>query len=101
MRIFKHISLIILTILIWTAFIGYGFIDGFLLRPITSEDTSEAFIKAVQIKIENEFVGNLAMTLIENGKVSKNFFYSIDQPVNENTIFPVASVSKWVTATAG
>lgn len=98
MRTFKYIALIFLAILIWTAFIGYGFIDGFLLKPITSKNTSEAFIKATKEKIDNEFVGNFAMTLIENGEISKNFFYSVDKPVNENTIFPVASISKWVTS---
>lgn len=98
MKTFKHIIFIILAILIWTAFIGYGFIDGFLLRPITSKNTSDAFIEATKEKIDEEFVGNFAMTLIENGKISKDFFYSIDQPVNKNTVFPVASVSKWVTS---
>ena len=98
MRTFKYIALIFLAILIWTAFIGYGFIDGFLLKPITSKNTSEAFIKATKEKIDNEFVGNFAMTLIENGEISKYFFYSVDKPVNENTIFPVASISKWVTS---
>ncbi len=98
MRIFKRITLVFLAILIWTAFIGYGFIDGFLLRPITSEDTSEAFIEAVKEKIADEYVGNLAMVLIENGKASKDFFYSIDKPVNEKSGFPIASISKWVTS---
>jgi CubicO group peptidase (beta-lactamase class C family) len=98
MRKFKHIALIILVILSWTAFIGYGFIDGFLLRPITTQNTSEAFVEATKEKIDNEFVGNFAMTLIENGKVSKDFFYSIDKSVNKNTVFPVASISKWVTS---
>ncbi len=98
MKRFKRIILIIFVILIWTAFIGYGFIDGFLLKPITSKNTSVAFIEAVKEKIEDEFVGNFAMVLIENGKISKDFFYSIDQPVNKHTVFPVASISKWVTS---
>ena len=88
MKIFKFISIIIIAILIWTAFIGYGYKDGFLLRPITSENTPDAFIKATNEKIENEFVGNFAMTLIENGKISKTFF-SIDKPVDKNTVFQV------------
>ncbi|WP_111709904.1 serine hydrolase domain-containing protein [Lutibacter citreus] len=98
MRTFKYITLIILTILIWTAFIGYGTMNGFILKPITSQKTSEAFIEATKEKIDNEFVGNFAMTLIENGKISSNFFYSVDKPVNENTVFPVASISKWITS---
>lgn len=98
MRIFKQVTLIILAILFWTAFIGFGFIEGFLLSAFTSKNTSEAFIEATEEKIGEEFVGNFAMTLIENGKVSQDFSYSIDQPVDENTVFQVASVSKWVTA---
>jgi CubicO group peptidase (beta-lactamase class C family) len=98
MKIFKQIALIILIILVWLAFIGYGFVDGFLLRAITAENTSEAFIEATKEKIDGEFVGNFAMVLIEDGAVSKDFFYSIDQPVDKNTVFPVASVSKWITS---
>ena len=98
MKTFKKVALIVLALLIWTAFIGYGFMNGFLLKPITSEKTSEAFIEATKEKIAEEFVGNFAMTLIENGKISKNFFYSIDKSVNENTVFPVASISKWITS---
>ena len=72
--------------------------NGFILKPITSESSSEAFIEAAKEKIDTEFVGNFAMVLIEDGKVSKDYFYAVDQPINENTSFPVASVSKWVTS---
>ncbi len=98
MKKIKRIALVFLAMLSWTAFIGYGFIDGFLLKPITSKSTPQAFIEATQKKIDEQFVGNFAMTIIENGKVSEDHFYSIDKPVNKNTIFQVASVSKWVTA---
>jgi CubicO group peptidase (beta-lactamase class C family) len=94
----RKIALIVLILLTWTAFVGYGFIDGFLLRPITSKNTSEAFIDVIKDKIDDEFVGNFAMTLIEDGKISKDFFYSVDKPVNGHTLFPAASVSKWVTS---
>jgi CubicO group peptidase (beta-lactamase class C family) len=98
MKKLKYIALLSFALLSWTAFIGYGFIDGFLLKPITSENTSEAFIEAAKEKIEQESVGNFAMTLIEDGNVSKDFFYFIDQPVNEKSLFPVASISKWITS---
>ncbi len=98
MKIFKRIAIVVLALLIWAAFIGYGFINGFLLKPLTSQNTSEGFIEAVKEKIDESFVGSLAITLIENGKVSKNFFYSIDKPINEKTVFPVASISKWITS---
>ncbi len=98
MKALKRTGIILLIILLWTAFIGYGFMNGFLLKPITSENTSEAFIEVAKEKTETEFVGNLAMVLIEDGKISKDFFYTSGKPVNETTVFPVASISKWVTS---
>ncbi|CAA6830082.1 MAG: D-alanyl-D-alanine carboxypeptidase (EC [uncultured Aureispira sp.] len=98
MKILKRIALLVFVLLIWTAFVAYGIIDGCLLKPITAKNTSEAFIEAAKTKIEQEFVGNFAMTLIEDGNVSNDFFYSIDQPVNEQSLFPVASISKWITS---
>ncbi len=73
--------------------------NGFLLKPLTSENTSEGFIEAVKERSEQEeFVGNLAMVLVEDGKVSKEHFDSIDQPIDGQTIFRVASISKWITS---
>lgn len=98
MRNFKYISLVFLVVLIWTAFIGFGFMNGFLLRPITSEKSPESFVEVVEESVAEEFVGNFAMTLIEDGEVVQDLFYSVGQPVHENTVFPVASISKWVTS---
>ena len=85
-------------LLIWTAIVHFGTNNGLLLKPITSENTSTSFIEATKAKLENEFVGNLAMVLIEEGEVSNDFYYSIDEPIDKHTIFQMASVSKWVTA---
>jgi CubicO group peptidase (beta-lactamase class C family) len=98
MKNFKYFAYTTLAIILWTIFMGYGFIDGFLLRPITSKKTPESFINAAKEQMAHEFVGNLAMILIENGEISNSFFYSIDKPVNKNTAFPVASISKWVSS---
>ncbi|MFK7953832.1 MAG: serine hydrolase domain-containing protein [Ekhidna sp.] len=99
MRAFKNIALIVLIMLIWSAFIGYGFIDGFLLKPIASDETVEAFLTAAKKKIDSEYVGNLGMSIIENGEVVETYFHSSDdKTVNGNSAFPVASISKWVTA---
>ncbi|EAZ80864.1 serine hydrolase domain-containing protein [Algoriphagus machipongonensis] len=98
MRTFKYIALLFLAILIWTAFIGLGFVEGFLLKGITSKDSPEGFIEATKERIAEEFVGNFAMILIENGEISEELTYSVDRPVNDQSIFPVASISKWITS---
>lgn len=99
MKTLKYIALIIVAIIIWTACIFYGGLsNGFLLKPINKEDTNASFLAATQEKIEEEFVGNLAMTIIDNGKISETYFHSMDEPIDDTTVFQVASVSKWVTA---
>ena len=98
MKKIKRIALVLLALVIWTAFVGFGFIDGFLLRPITSKNTSDSFINATQEVVDQEFVGNFAMTLIENGEVSQEYFYAQQGNVDQNTVFPVASISKWITS---
>jgi CubicO group peptidase (beta-lactamase class C family) len=98
MKTIKSILLITASILAWTAFVGYGTFSGFLVRPITKGSSSASFIEATKERIGNEFVGNMAMVLIENGAISKDFFYSIDKPVNKHTVFQMASVSKWITS---
>lgn len=98
MKKLKRILLVVFLLMVWTAFIGYGFMNGFLLRPITSENTTAAFVEATKTKIDQEFVGNLAMILLENGEVVETYCYSVDQAVTDKFIFPVASISKWLTS---
>ncbi len=94
----RKIALVTLVILVWSAFVAYGFIDGFLLRSISSNCTPAAFVKAVEEQIKDESVGNFAMILIENGEIAETHYHTIDQTVDQNTLFPVASISKWVTS---
>jgi len=98
MKTYQFIAALVFVLLIWAAIIGYGFVSAFLLKPLTADKTPTGFVDAVKEKIQEEFVGNLAMVLIEKGEVAKDYYYSIDQPVNENTVYQVASVSKWVTS---
>lgn len=98
LKAFKRISLVLLILLIWTLFVAAGLMKGFLLRPLTAEKSPEAFIAAVKEKIGDEFVGNLAMVLIEDGEIAEDFYHSIDKPITANTVFPVASISKWITS---
>ena len=42
--------------------------------------------------------GNVAFVLIESGKVFDENFTSVGQAVDRDTLFQVASMSKWITA---
>ncbi|PTB97338.1 serine hydrolase [Marivirga lumbricoides] len=98
MKKLKTIGAIAFTILAWTVFIGMGFINGYLLQSIKSNNTAEGFIEACNEYPEKEFLGSQALVLIEGGKVAAKDFYSLNEAVDDQTVFPVASISKWVTA---
>lgn len=72
--------------------------QGWIHRAITNDKSTDAFEAAVRKKLTEEFVGNFAMAIINNGEVSTTIFHSAAKPVDQNTIFQVASLSKFVTA---
>lgn len=98
MKTLKIALIIFAAMIAWTAFLFYGLTSGFLLRGITGGDTPEDFITAAEERLGQEYAGNMAMALIDNGEVVGTSFYSEDQPVTDSTAFLVASLSKWVTA---
>ncbi len=98
MKKLKQIGTILFFLLLWTGFIGYGFIDGFLLRPLTKDKSATGFLEASKEIIQNTSVGNLGFVLIEDGQIANEFYYSKGRQVDQNTMFPVASISKWVTS---
>ncbi|MEL6562412.1 MAG: serine hydrolase [Bacteroidota bacterium] len=98
MRIFKYVVLILLAIAGLAVFMITGISEGFLLRSIAADDSPKAFAVAAEALAKQEFVGNLALTIVHDGEVVENYFYSKDQQIDEYTIYQMASVSKWVTA---
>lgn len=97
-RILKYSVITILMPIFWIAFTYYGFVNGWFHTPITTQNTTQAFIEAVETEIEKEFVGNYAMAVFENGKLVDELFYSKGAPVNKHTLFQVASLSKFISA---
>ncbi|MBK6705926.1 MAG: beta-lactamase family protein [Caulobacteraceae bacterium] len=53
---------------------------------------------AAVARIDHENAGNAAFVLLDDGRVVAEHFQSIGEPVDRDTLFQVASLSKWVTA---
>ncbi|HAA17363.1 MAG TPA: serine hydrolase [Cytophagales bacterium] len=100
MKKIKTIVGVILFMAAWTAFVWLGFVQGYLLQSINSRNTPQGFVEASKGILETEYVGNLALALVENWVVSETYFHTNDNHalLNEQSAFPVASISKWVTA---
>jgi CubicO group peptidase (beta-lactamase class C family) len=97
-RFLKYFIATLLAIACWTVIAFFGTKLGCMHTPISSERTTEAFTKAVSNELEKEFVGNFALAIIEDGEVISETFHTAGKPVSRNTVFQVASLSKWVSA---
>jgi CubicO group peptidase (beta-lactamase class C family) len=94
--IWRTLAVCLLLILLWLiAMIGAG-LTGFGRLQI-DEPGSAAFVAASR-RMLADHKGNLAMVLIEDGRVAGSYAMSAGAPVSEETLFQVASVSKWVAA---
>jgi len=97
-RILKYVIITVLTLTVWAVIIFLGTKNGWWHKPITDQNNTEAFIDATNEKINSQFVGNYAMAIMKNGIVENEKFYSAGQKVDRNTVFQVASLSKWISA---
>jgi CubicO group peptidase (beta-lactamase class C family) len=73
-------------------------VDGWFHQSIAVKNSSQAFISAIESEIDKQFVGNFAMASMKNGIVEYEKFHSVGKPVDRNTVFQVASLSKWISA---
>jgi len=82
----------------WIAFVVVSAFYGLWMSPIaTTGDTEDFFRKASEILVE-ENQGNAAFLLIEDGKITNEFYSTSNDPIDRDTVFLTASMSKWLTA---
>ncbi|NQV52848.1 MAG: beta-lactamase family protein [Flavobacteriales bacterium] len=96
--ILKYILLTLSLAILWAVLVFLGTKNGWWHQAIADEADSEAYIPAVKEKINAQFVGNFALATLENGSVEDELFHSEGNPVDRNTVFQVASLSKWISA---
>ncbi len=97
-RFLKYLVLTALLTVFYIMIIFLGTDKGWWHKPFTNEKEPIAFEESVQAKLQNEYVGNLAMAVFENGVLAKESFHSKGKAVDRNTVFQVASLAKFVSA---
>lgn len=98
MKLMRVAGTTALLIILWASVVGYGVLAGWWHRQIAPSGDAKGFMVAAQSLISNEPHGDLAIALISNGRVVDEYFASLQGTVNRQTVFPVASMSKWMTA---
>lgn len=96
------LSVLVVTILsgMWGGLRFFALMEGWLLEPWAETENTVAFAKYLKSEVNDNFRGNAAYALIERGEIVDTHFVSTGKPVDEQSVFGVASVSKWVTAMA-
>jgi CubicO group peptidase (beta-lactamase class C family) len=94
----RFVLLTLLALIVWAVVFLGGTIAGLWRQPIATPGDTRTFLNAAIARIEQEHKGNVALALVERGRSVGGHFVSIGKPVDENTRFQVASLSKWITA---
>ncbi len=80
------------------AVVLFGATEGWGRHRIAPAGDARAFGAAAAARLDQDAVGNAAFILVENGIPVSEHFVSKGVPVNRDTQFQVASLSKWATA---
>lgn len=98
MRFLKALASAVLVVLLVVALMGYGALEGWGRKPLAPKGDSAAFAAAAAAKLKAGSNGNAAFILVEKGRPVGEAFVSRGAPVDRDTQFQVASLSKWATA---
>src|SRR5215475_2700791 len=82
---------------LWSTLVVIWALHG-ALSPIATRGDAHSFMAAAGERIKRAGVGNCALALIEDGRIFDSYLYSIGAPIDDDTLFQMASVSKWVTS---
>lgn len=98
MRKLFIITSAVLSLLAWICIVYVGTLNGWFHISVAEIEDTSGFVKEIKKNIKSKHNGNIVLLLIEDGKIYDTYSYSTGQPVNENSVYQIASVSKWVTA---
>lgn len=96
-RLLRISGLTGIAMIAWAALIVAGTLGGWWKRPLAENGDVDAFMAAIREEIATQSRGNIALRLIDGGR-QYDATASIGDAVNVDTLFQVASLSKWITA---
>lgn len=97
-RFFKSLAAALVAALLVAVLIVAGTLEGWWRKPLAARGDTAAFAAAAAARLKSQSRGNAAFILIEDGKPVAEEYVSRGAPVNRDTRFQVASLSKWATA---
>jgi len=81
---------------LWAGLVLMGTLNGWARKQFAPAGNAKAFMESARKEIGEKHRGNAAFRLIEKGKVHDEYF--VGDSVDSETLFQVASLSKWIIA---
>ncbi|GJM10012.1 MAG: hypothetical protein DHS20C11_22880 [Lysobacteraceae bacterium] len=97
-RVVLRLGAIVFTMALWAFLVFTGTVNGWFRDAMAPVGDTQRFMDVAIEKLKAESTGNVVLTLLEDGKVFASFEQSAGRPVDTNTPFQSASLSKWITA---
>ncbi len=83
---------------LWATLVFLATANGWFRTPLAPPGDTAGFAAAVRRTLDAEHNGNAAFRLLEAGSVVGEHYVSVGEPVNADTRFQVASLSKWIAS---
>jgi CubicO group peptidase (beta-lactamase class C family) len=96
-RVLAAAAVAIAVCALWSTLVVTWAFQG-VLTPIATRGDASAFMAAAVERVKGAGIANCALALIEDGRIFGSYVYSVGNPIDDGTLFQMASVSKWVTA---
>jgi len=100
--LFKLILAALAAMLLWSLFLLTTALYGWWSTPIAPSGDTEAFARAAIERLQERNRGSAAFVLLDEGAVVSEYYASFRdrKRIDRDTLFPAASMSKWITAVA-
>lgn len=97
-RLFRIILAGIVALALWAALVAVGAREGWWRPMPAPQGDTAGFIRWAQGRYAAQTHGNIAIVLLDNGGVAQSYYASQGRAVDADSLFQVASLSKWLTA---
>jgi CubicO group peptidase (beta-lactamase class C family) len=91
-------SAAIAALVIWAVVVAAGAREGWWRAMPAAKGDAAGFLRWAESRYDTESNGNFAMVLLDRGHVAGTYFASHGRAVDGDSLFQVASLSKWLTA---
>lgn len=85
-------------LVVWIVLVAAGAREGWWRAMPAAKGDAAGFLQWAEGRYTAESKGNFAIVLLDHGEVAGTWFASHGRAVDGNSLFQVASLSKWITA---